>query len=373
MDRRVYLASRVRPLTPREISMGSKSCIVVDDNCTTLVNPETGDAKAFVLDYSYDSTDASRSEESADNHRIFKDVGTKIVSDALQGFNTCFFAHGQPQTGKTYTLIGQESDPGFLPRLLESLFQQEEVVGGRVAVFASFYELAQENVRDVLRRDFYTPGGLKVRMRSDGSGSDIDGLTKSRLKTMADCEEFLAQVLRCMGGLAQSSHTFFTIELFNPQDITRAGSEKPRPISKVHLVDLAGSTAGGGDSFIGGKPRPTPQDKSLLAWANVMSALAESQMLQGRARGGPKGGKIFVPFRGSVLTRILEDSMGPRSRSYVIANLSPSHLAYKETLNTFRLIVRTKEVKKVVRNDQILNAYLGDTEFIPAAGGGWRW
>ena len=116
MDRRVYLAARVRPLTPREISMGAKrycscmcflsvflthspspphpslsshsqvacifpsyemfttwhvtsylsiasffsiSCIVVDGSCTTLVNPDTGDAKAFVLDYSFDSSDPS--------------------------------------------------------------------------------------------------------------------------------------------------------------------------------------------------------------------------------------------------------------------------------------------------------------------------
>ena len=35
------------------------SCIVVDGSCTTVVNPDTGDAKAFVLDYSFDSSDPS--------------------------------------------------------------------------------------------------------------------------------------------------------------------------------------------------------------------------------------------------------------------------------------------------------------------------
>jgi len=35
------------------------SCVVVDGSCTTLVNPDTGDAKAFVLDYSFDSSDPS--------------------------------------------------------------------------------------------------------------------------------------------------------------------------------------------------------------------------------------------------------------------------------------------------------------------------
>ena len=32
-------------MTPRELSLGSKSCVVVDGGCTTIVNPETGDAK----------------------------------------------------------------------------------------------------------------------------------------------------------------------------------------------------------------------------------------------------------------------------------------------------------------------------------------
>lgn len=98
------------------------------------------------------------------------------------------------------------------------------------------------------------------------------------------------------------------------------------PFSRIHLVDLAGSAAGAltlatstlllaswvliifwhmagsgdlGSGFIGGKPHATPQDKSLLAWANVMSALAENQMLAGRvstaqtARSA-KGGKVSL-------------------------------------------------------------------------------
>ena len=50
------------------------------------------------------------------------------------------------------------------------------------------------------------------------------------------------------------------------------------------------------------------QDKSLLAWANVMSALAENQMQH--TTKGDRQNKLFVPFRGSVLTRVLEESLG---------------------------------------------------------------
>jgi hypothetical protein len=45
MDRKVYLAARLRPMTPRELSMGGKNCVIIDGGCTTIVNPDTGDAK----------------------------------------------------------------------------------------------------------------------------------------------------------------------------------------------------------------------------------------------------------------------------------------------------------------------------------------
>ena len=104
-----------------------------------------------------------RSGWQADNDTIFKDLGTQILKSTLEGYKTCLFAHGQSQSGKTYTLVGQESDPGLLPRLLEALFQQEAVLSGQLAVSASFYEIKDEQVRDILKQDFYSPGGLKVQ------------------------------------------------------------------------------------------------------------------------------------------------------------------------------------------------------------------
>jgi hypothetical protein len=125
MDKRqVILAARLRPSNPREISQGAKSCVVIDGACTTLVNPESGNARAFVLDYSYDSSEPDdMSGRYASNLTIFRDLGLPMLAKALEGVNTCLFTHGQSGSGKTYTMIGQENDPGLMPRLLESLFQ----------------------------------------------------------------------------------------------------------------------------------------------------------------------------------------------------------------------------------------------------------
>ena len=196
--------------------MGAKRCVVVDGNCTTIVNPDTGDAKAFVLDYSFDSSDPTdRSGWQANNETIFQDVGTQVIKNALEGYKVCVFAHGQVASGKTYSLVGQESDPGLLPRVLEAMFQQEAVTSGRLAVTASFYEIKDEQVRDILKQDFYTPGGLKVRTLPNGSGSVIEGLSMVPLREMVDCEELLAQILKFLGAIEPSTHTVFSLDLYS--------------------------------------------------------------------------------------------------------------------------------------------------------------
>ena len=79
---------------------------------------KAGGLQAFVLDYSFDSSEPSdRTGKYADNLVLFQELGNLLIQSTLAGFNTCLFCHGAPQSGKTYTLIGQESDPGMLPRV----------------------------------------------------------------------------------------------------------------------------------------------------------------------------------------------------------------------------------------------------------------
>ena len=43
-----------------------------------------------------------------------------------------------------------------------------------------------------------------------------------------------------------------------------------------------------------------------------------------------------MPFRDSVLTRLLKDSLGGNSQAYMIANISPSHLTWSDSHNTLK-------------------------------------
>ena len=68
-------------------------------------------------------------------------------------------------------------------------------------------------------------------------------------------------------------------------------------------------------------------NKSLSALGNVISALADQSM-------GKK--KVLVPYRDSVLTKLLQNALGGNSKTIMIAALSPADINYNETLGTLR-------------------------------------
>ena len=60
----------------------------------------------------------------------------------------------------------------------------------------------------------------------------------------------------------------------------------------------------------------------------VISALADIS--------SGKKGQDFVPYRDSILTWLLKDSLGGNSRTIMIATISPAKYNYEETLSTLR-------------------------------------
>jgi kinesin family protein 16B len=52
----------------------------------------------------------------------------------------------------------------------------------------------------------------------------------------------------------------------------------------------------------------------------------------------------FVPYRDSLLTYLLKDSLGGNSKTHMIANISPASSCYHETLNTLLFAQRAKRI-----------------------------
>jgi kinesin family protein 1 len=60
-----------------------------------------------------------------------------------------------------------------------------------------------------------------------------------------------------------------------------------------------------------------------------------------------------VPYRDSVLTWLLKESLGGNSKTIMIAALSPADINFEETLSTLRYAHRAKQIKNraVVNED----------------------
>uniref|UniRef100_A0A1I8FP64 Kinesin motor domain-containing protein n=1 Tax=Macrostomum lignano TaxID=282301 RepID=A0A1I8FP64_9PLAT len=89
-------------------------------------------------------------------------------------------------------------------------------------------------------------------------------------------------------------------------------------------------------------------NKSLSALGNVISALADLST-------GKK--KVMVPYRDSVLTKLLQNALGGNSKTVMIAALSPADINYDETLSTLALL-NENLMDKLLRELQMENERL---------------
>lgn len=136
--------------------------------------------------------------------------------------------------------------------------------------------------------------------------------------------------------------------------------------SKLQIIDLAGSeraasTENKGQRMVEG----ANINKSLLALGNCINILSDK---------GKAGS--FVPYRDSKLTRLLKDSLGGNTKTIMISCISPSYLAYEETVNTLKYASRARNIKKktvrnvkevemhVSRYKEIIDSLKGEIEFL---------
>lgn len=104
----------------------------------------------------------------------------------------------------------------------------------------------------------------------------------------------------------------------------------------INLVDLAGSERQDKTGASGQRLKQAVGiNQSLTTLGQVISALAQKS-----------GGKdTFVPYRNSVLTRILQNALGGNSQTIMICAISPASDNYDETLSTLRYAERAKKIK----------------------------
>ncbi|XP_053449625.1 stAR-related lipid transfer protein 9 isoform X4 [Nycticebus coucang] len=250
-----------------------------------------------------------------------------------------------------------------------------------------FLEIYNERVRDLLKQSVPKKSYSTLRVREHPEmGPYVQGLSQHVVTNYKQViqllEEGIANRITAATHVHEASsrsHAIFTIHY------TQAILENNLPseiASKINLVDLAGSERAD-PSYC--KDRITEGaniNKSLVTLGIVISTLAQNSQVfssclslnSSASNGGDSGiptstsgtnsegvlsrRQSYIPYRDSVLTWLLKDSLGGNSKTIMIATVSPAHTSYNETMSTLRYASNAKNIINKPRVNEDANVKL---------------
>jgi len=211
-------------------------------------------------------------------------------------------------------------------------------------------EIYNEKIRDLLV-DFSMQKGKSLKLRdSPKTGAYVEGLKKSPVSTYEQIQEIMNSGTRNrtvaatqMNETSSRAHTIFIITVTQTQ-VDRERGKATDKVSCINLIDLAGSERAASTGAKGDRLKEGAAiNVSLSALGNVISALAKNSS---------NSKKVLVPYRNSVLTHLLKNSLGGNAKTTMIAAISPADVNYEETMSTLRYADRAKQIKnKAVINE----------------------
>ena len=311
-------------------------------------------------------------ETRATQEEVFERVAEPVVASVFEGYNGTVFAYGQTGSGKTFTLTGGVNafgERGIIPRTLSALFARIAAdTEAEYTVRISYLEIYNETGFDLLdsRQAAVQSKGhgnlahadLAQLARVQGVTEDADGSV--RLKGLSShvvgSEEAALNLLfvgdtnravseTSMNAVSSRSHCVFTVAL----EARPHGSSTVRR-SKLHLVDLAGSERVGKSGASGTTLNEAIHiNSSLFQLELVIMALHERQTASSR----------HVPYRNSMLTSVLRDSLGGNCKTVMVATVHPAVSHTDESISTCKFAQRVAMVKNEVSvNEEVDQAVL---------------
>ncbi|PHH63439.1 hypothetical protein CDD81_5818 [Ophiocordyceps australis] len=374
----VRVVVRVRAFLPRappEIERQTQCLIDMDPvtQATTLraPPPDEGDSakarrvvddRCFTFDKSFWSHDTKDAHYATQEH-VYNSLGEEFLDHNFEGYHTCIFAYGQTGSGKSYTMMGTPEQPGLIPRTCHDLFERIQAAHNQDSSIAynvrvSYFEVYNEHVRDLLVPVVPHAPPHYLRMReSPSEGPYVKDLTEVPVRSIAEIMRYmhLGDASRTtastkMNDTSSRSHAVFTIMLRQMHHDMDTDQTTERS-SRIRLVDLAGSERAKSTEATGARLREGSNiNKSLTTLGRVIAALADPQQRR------PGKRKDVVPYRDSILTWLLKDSLGGNSKTAMIACIAPAD--YQETLSTLRYADQAKRIRTraVVNQDHMSTA-----------------
>ncbi|XP_072273234.1 kinesin-like protein KIF13A [Pyxicephalus adspersus] len=348
---KVKVAVRVRPLNQREKGLNSECIVRVTGNHSTLLPPSSSKERKESHIFTFDNCLQSEYSHDAGQEEVFKHLGDGVLDNIWHGYNVCIFAYGQTGSGKTFSMMGTDDQPGITPRICSALFNRESGVFETIRIEASYFEIYNEEVRDLLRS---VKKQKKLRVREDRLlGPYVEELSCHAVQSYREIKLLLDQGNKQraiaetkMNDQSSRSHAILTLTVTQTCNDCKSGASRGL-VSKVSLVDLAGSERSNKSGAHGTQLKESSNiNKSLSTLGLVINSLAEISENKRRSQ--------YVNYRDSVLTWLLKNNLGGNSKTIMLATVSPAADNYHETLSTLRYADSAKRiVNQAVVNEDV--------------------
>lgn len=273
---------------------------------------------------------------------IFEEL-SQLVQSALDGYSCCVFAYGQTGSGKTYTMEGPSSESGealfaaespergIIPRAVEQIFTSVSRLRGcgwEYTIEVSFLEVYNEQLRDLLKESSQGQGqgqSQSLQLVTNEDSVSVQGCRSVGVSAPHEVYTLLdvARKNRVVAETKYNEHSSRSHSVFRLHIRGHNSKRRETVTSVLNLVDLAGSERLDAGHNKAERQKETQNiNKSLSNLRNVITALAES--------------KKHVPYRESVLTRLLQNSLEKKAKMLMFVNVSPSIGSVGQTLNALR-------------------------------------
>uniref|UniRef100_A0A667XDF8 Kinesin-like protein KIF14 n=1 Tax=Myripristis murdjan TaxID=586833 RepID=A0A667XDF8_9TELE len=347
----VTVAVRVRPFSVREKAEKAQQVVFMNKQETTVQHPDSKQSYSFTYDFSFCSIDET-DPEFASQQTVYETLAKPLLERAFEGFNTCLFAYGQTGSGKSYTMMGFGEEAGMIPRFCQELFSRLSSTENQEVTChleMSYFEVYNEKIHDLLvSRDDPNQKMMPLRVREH----PVHGPYVAELSGWLELgNKQRATAATGMNDKSSRSHSVFTLVMTQTKTECVEGEEHDHRItSRINLVDLAGSERCNSAQTSGDRLREGASiNRSLLTLGKVICALSE-QALSRR--------KVFIPYRESVLTWLLKESLGGNSKTAMIATLSPAASSVEESLSTLRYSQQARMIINLAKVNEDTNARL---------------
>ena len=327
-------------------------------------------------------------------NEIFDSIAIDALDRFLEGFNATIFAYGQTGSGKTFTIEGSAKrfeDRGLIPRSINYIYEKlKDRTDQDITVHISYFEIYNETGYDLLNPASRLESLLytslpKISIRERGDGQFVTHNLTSHLAA----DEQIAHHLLLQGSLSRKvasttmniqssrSHAVFTIML-----TSKVVNSDTLTISKLNFVDLAGServakTGAEGKVLSEAKfiNRSLHHLEHVIIQLQKVARAEESPKKMLRSSTAPELHKTLpgrevkeawsptksivrkrhIPYRNSLLTMFLRDSLGGNCNTFMIATISFDLNHLDESTSTCRFAQRVSCIKNLPTRNEILD------------------